>query len=72
MHWKDVGEWMLAVKALRLHQMLIGGCHCENIGGSSVKGRQANVNYECVKGHSKSWWAWIWIVCIYVGEAQSF
>lgn len=26
MHWKEVGEWMLAVKALRLHQMSIGEC----------------------------------------------
>lgn len=26
MHWKEVGEWMLIVKALKLHQMSIGGC----------------------------------------------
>ncbi len=26
MHWKEVGEWMLIVKALRLHPMSLGGC----------------------------------------------
>jgi hypothetical protein len=26
MHWKEVGEWMLIMKALRLHQISIGGC----------------------------------------------
>jgi hypothetical protein len=26
MHWKEVGEWILTVKALRLHQMSIGRC----------------------------------------------
>ncbi len=26
MHWKEVGEWMLIVKAFKLHQRSIGEC----------------------------------------------